>query len=829
MDYIWNQDDLWTLLQHHSDDVQAWAAMRLLELYPQTANELLRRLPQLKPHVASTILSYESHRGYPPELMTFFQQTSEPFLKADAAALLIRFGAALPDAQLQHVSLGDRFEYLADTASGFDFLHRCYHTPDDEAASLLAALALACHGADILQDFDDADERHERRALINRYGKAWDCDLTYLRTVRQPHQALRALQQALDAAATATAPDKPWKHGLCLALDENQRRLQAIAEAARTRLANVDDIDSEAETDFLVTCTMIAKRDAVCRAQLVEAQAVEDLWKAVVMRPWRLEVSPSLADFFRALEPERVLRALKQALDMPLTHVDAAFHLLTTLDTPGRFELFMTIFEDKSNRPRVNATGRALAAEAPLAARRILDHYRDHLPDPTDLMILAVMPTPDVEDFLLTHFDHYMCHPWSETFVETLEVIASKRFLEPLIAEWRPGELALSRVIAFIAAIHGVVDPRLQPIQQTCDEHHRQLEHLQQRAKAKPENAIQELLGGHAPFALPLRCTHCRRTYHYELQKIYLPSNRPEDIIVGQVVQCKGCGSIETYEFSPTALVPLSAEIFRFGLLAQLSKHQGQSGAPSQLPDTPLQPGRPQLMAHGRRFNTISEVYHHLKQELDQHPESAELHRRLGNVFKNGERSDLALPYYQRALELDPHESEASYNLVEVFVEQERYEEAIPHVETLIQYCREGEMEEDQRRHLLGWLIEHTALIQKQTEHRFELFPKPSKQETSPSDQDGEREPETVYFTSFDLTDADDFEDVYQVFRTGRVPETSRHSPQRIRKRARRPAAVIREPAHVHTAPVRTRQQKVGRNAPCPCGSGKKYKKCCGR
>jgi preprotein translocase subunit SecA len=22
---------------------------------------------------------------------------------------------------------------------------------------------------------------------------------------------------------------------------------------------------------------------------------------------------------------------------------------------------------------------------------------------------------------------------------------------------------------------------------------------------------------------------------------------------------------------------------------------------------------------------------------------------------------------------------------------------------------------------------------------------------------------------------------------------------------------------------------KVGRNAPCPCGSGKKYKRCCGR
>jgi preprotein translocase subunit SecA len=28
--------------------------------------------------------------------------------------------------------------------------------------------------------------------------------------------------------------------------------------------------------------------------------------------------------------------------------------------------------------------------------------------------------------------------------------------------------------------------------------------------------------------------------------------------------------------------------------------------------------------------------------------------------------------------------------------------------------------------------------------------------------------------------------------------------------------------------PVQRTQKKVGRNAPCPCGSGKKYKKCCG-
>ena len=28
---------------------------------------------------------------------------------------------------------------------------------------------------------------------------------------------------------------------------------------------------------------------------------------------------------------------------------------------------------------------------------------------------------------------------------------------------------------------------------------------------------------------------------------------------------------------------------------------------------------------------------------------------------------------------------------------------------------------------------------------------------------------------------------------------------------------------------TRVTEKKIGRNAPCPCGSGKKYKKCCGK
>lgn len=42
------------------------------------------------------------------------------------------------------------------------------------------------------------------------------------------------------------------------------------------------------------------------------------------------------------------------------------------------------------------------------------------------------------------------------------------------------------------------------------------------------------------------------------------------------------------------------------------------------------------------------------------------------------------------------------------------------------------------------------------------------------------------------------------------------------------PMDVANAPADVKQAPIHREMPKVGRNDPCPCGSGKKYKKCCG-
>lgn len=39
---------------------------------------------------------------------------------------------------------------------------------------------------------------------------------------------------------------------------------------------------------------------------------------------------------------------------------------------------------------------------------------------------------------------------------------------------------------------------------------------------------------------------------------------------------------------------------------------------------------------------------------------------------------------------------------------------------------------------------------------------------------------------------------------------------------------VLEEIREERVDPVKYEQKKVGRNDPCPCGSGKKYKRCCG-
>ena len=61
------------------------------------------------------------------------------------------------------------------------------------------------------------------------------------------------------------------------------------------------------------------------------------------------------------------------------------------------------------------------------------------------------------------------------------------------------------------------------------------------------------------------------------------------------------------------------------------------------------------------------------------------------------------------------------------------------------------------------------------------------------------------------------------------TPEEREEQERQARERARRLQEVAQpQQASGPKAPVRVKaEDRIGRNEPCPCGSGKKYKKCC--
>lgn len=91
----------------------------------------------------------------------------------------------------------------------------------------------------------------------------------------------------------------------------------------------------------------------------------------------------------------------------------------------------------------------------------------------------------------------------------------------------------------------------------------------------------------------------------------------------------------------------------------------------------------------------------------------------------------------------------------------------------------------------------------------------------------GQRDPVVEYrfegFAMFDEMIAAIREDTVRMILTVRLNPQRPAVPQRVR--VMQPEA---ENAGAKTTVRKTAAEKVGRNDPCPCGSGKKYKKCCG-
>lgn len=162
--------------------------------------------------------------------------------------------------------------------------------------------------------------------------------------------------------------------------------------------------------------------------------------------------------------------------------------------------------------------------------------------------------------------------------------------------------------------------------------------------------------------------------------------------------------------------------------------------------------------------------------EIARHPDDADLHVGYGNVLKFLGRADQAEAEYRRAGELAPNNPHVWHNLAELAVEREDYAEAIRLWQRVLEVMPRSMLAAEDRR----------------------LFLKAAR-------------------------------DGLKALRSHAGPASQQPRTAKTRSAAS-PPRPAKPSADTPSAAQQTRPiPRVGRNQPCPCGSGKKYKNCHGR
>ena len=292
--------------------------------------------------------------------------------------------------------------------------------------------------------------------------------------------------------------------------------------------------------------------------------------------------------------------------------------------------------------------------------------------------------------------------------------------------------------------------------------------------------------------SMRLKCGKCGHVARYRTDTIFVDpelhgkSESPEDYVsFGSYFRCRKCKSAGPWVFTADATLAVTALMIRN--LAGLN-------------DDRLVLATPHLY-DGTRFRSAAQAEEHLLGILEREPENALVWSRLGNIYYRCDLDPKASKAFTKALELDPDDIESHHSMGEILFDKGKYERAAEHLRQILTLARNHrELVGVSLRDLVRNSLKMLAEINIRTDGKAEALPFGVMDERGSTDP-----PRTLRLESYDLDDEDNWERMVDLFMG----------------KQQRPAA----PA---TRLVEGRQ-KVGRNEPCPCGSGVKYKKCCGR
>ncbi|RJP36059.1 MAG: hypothetical protein C4547_08120 [Phycisphaerales bacterium] len=212
----------------------------------------------------------------------------------------------------------------------------------------------------------------------------------------------------------------------------------------------------------------------------------------------------------------------------------------------------------------------------------------------------------------------------------------------------------------------------------------------------------------------------------------------------------------------------------------------------------------------GKRIPYPTQIAAYLKSLLDQNPTDPDLWLRLGNVYHNGDRSDLALRPLRRAVELNPNCMRPHNVLARCHEAMNRPEAAIREWLAMLACAPLDRTLEPQKRVNAVSLALSALAEADRLDDAMDILSRRGRRAIAARPY-GLRSHIVLRMTDLDLSDEDDWLTLCAMFAgfQDAPPQTASH--------AARPAALERDP-----------YPSTPRNAKCPCGSGRKYKKCCG-
>ena len=322
------------------------------------------------------------------------------------------------------------------------------------------------------------------------------------------------------------------------------------------------------------------------------------------------------------------------------------------------------------------------------------------------------------------------------------------------------------------------------------------------------------------PLRLELGCTKCGHTYEYPVGQVLLHPDLEkcrregwDGVTLGRIIVCKGCGAEDAYELTAHAHVALSAEMVHLA---------------ADPPDHPAE--APIVIAEGRLWDgTVhrrpSEAIRHLRKLAEATPEKGEGWRRLGNLLERSERTGEAVEAWHRAA-LDKDEMEACYSLTTHYLEQQDGKLALDFAAKTLTRIRGWHDTPKMRREAAEEALGVIRQVVEATRQPVALTA------TWASDPAGGSVVMNV--SSMDLREVRRWDRLVDLVAsdsfagailTDDMPEERPTQLEDLVNGGVVPSA----PRGERRMPEVRSVPKVGRNDACPCGSGKKYKKCCGR